>query len=63
MDGAKQWHIEKGADLVPAISPLFFNRRCVQAAKKRYENVTMFSWFTVPNTIKFNQNTFFSKHQ
>jgi hypothetical protein len=59
---AKQWHIEKGADLVPAIFPFFLTAATVQAAKKRYENVTMFSWFTVPNTLKFMQNTFFSKH-
>jgi len=60
---AKQWHIEKGADLVPAISPFFFDRHCGSGSQETLRKCNDFSWFTVPNTLKFMQNIFFSKHQ
>jgi hypothetical protein len=51
------------AGLVPAIVPiLFLTAAAVQAAKKRYNDVTTLPWLTVPNIVKFKQNTFFGKH-
>ncbi|NOQ65910.1 MAG: hypothetical protein GQ556_01660 [Desulfobacterales bacterium] len=50
MDVAKYWHAEKGAGFVPAISPIlkicsffFLTTSGVQAAPKRYKNVTVLS--------------------
>jgi hypothetical protein len=53
----------KGAGIVPAIPPFFFlTDAAVQAVKKRYKNVTVLSWLTALNFVKFKQNTFTSKH-
>ena len=42
-------------------SPFISNRSRSSESPKRYINVTALSWFTVPNSIQFKQNTFFSK--